>query len=44
VRGRFLAALIAGAITLSGGIIIYKSQPHEGGRTTKAESAKTATD
>ena len=38
----FVVALIAGIIALSGGIALYKSQPLEGGRTTKAESAKTA--
>ena len=42
MRWTFLAALIAGIIALSGGIALYKSQPPEGGRTTKAESAKTA--
>jgi hypothetical protein len=42
VRRTFIVALIAGVIALSGGIALYKSQPLGGGRTTKAESAKTA--
>ena len=41
MRRSFLVTLIAGIIALSGGIVLYKSQPHDGGRTTKAESAKT---
>jgi len=40
VRRSFLVALIVGIVALSGGIALYKSQPHDGGRTTKAESAK----
>jgi hypothetical protein len=44
VRRNLLVALIAGAIVLSGGIALYKSGSHDGGRTTKAEAAKTATD
>ena len=44
MQRKLLAALIAGAIILAGGIAIYKNQPHDGGRTTKADSARTAMD
>ncbi|HXI06702.1 MAG TPA: hypothetical protein VNJ49_10265 [Bradyrhizobium sp.] len=42
VHRNFVAALIAGMVALGGGILIYKSQPHDGGRTTKAQSAAAA--